>query len=226
MCSSDLIGRGAALAALPEGARPIADGNRVTTERGPLVSEWLVNAPDGIEQGFTIATDPAPGATGDLVLELAIGGDLGARAVLDGPTTLAIPGTSLTWAGLAAWDGAGRSLPARLAIDGDRLRILVDDHAAVYPLTIDPLWSQQAYLKASNTEASDYFGHWVAIAGDTVVVSATSEDSCSTGVGGDASDNACTGAGAVYVFRRTGSLWAQEAYLKADRKSTRLNSSH
>ena len=31
-------------------------------------------------------------------------------------------------------------------------------------------WSQQAYLKASNTEASDHFGRSVAISGDTVVV--------------------------------------------------------
>ena len=33
-------------------------------------------------------------------------------------------------------------------------------------------WSQQAYLKASNTEAGDGFGHSVAISGDTVVVGA------------------------------------------------------
>jgi endonuclease/exonuclease/phosphatase family metal-dependent hydrolase len=33
-------------------------------------------------------------------------------------------------------------------------------------------WSQQAYLKASNAEASDHFGYSVAISGETVVVGA------------------------------------------------------
>ena len=34
------------------------------------------------------------------------------------------------------------------------------------------VWAQQAYLKASNTGAGDYFGYSVAISGDTVVVGA------------------------------------------------------
>lgn len=40
-------------------------------------------------------------------------------------------------------------------------------------------WSQQAYLKASNTGADDQFGSSVSVSGDTVVVGAWSEDSCS-----------------------------------------------
>lgn len=76
-------------------------------------------------------------------------------------------------------------------------------------------WSQEAYLKASNTEAGDLFGHQVAIAGDTVVCGAFAEDSSASGVGGNQSDNSAATAGAAYVFRRTGTVWAQEAYLKA-----------
>ena len=34
-------------------------------------------------------------------------------------------------------------------------------------------WSQQAYLKASNTDVEDFFGQSVAIAGNTVVVGAS-----------------------------------------------------
>ena len=33
-------------------------------------------------------------------------------------------------------------------------------------------WSQQAYLKASNSDAGDSFGFAVAVSGDTVVVGA------------------------------------------------------
>ncbi|MCB1205831.1 MAG: FG-GAP repeat protein, partial [Verrucomicrobiae bacterium] len=43
-------------------------------------------------------------------------------------------------------------------------------------------WSQQAYLKPSNTGAGDAFGNSVSVSGDTVVVGAPSEDSKTTGV--------------------------------------------
>jgi hypothetical protein len=79
-------------------------------------------------------------------------------------------------------------------------------------------WSQQAYLKAPNPEALDFFGTSVAINGDTVVVGANAEDSSQTTItnGSSASaDNSAAGAGAAYVFTRSGSSWSQQAYLKA-----------
>ncbi|MCX6876244.1 MAG: choice-of-anchor D domain-containing protein [Verrucomicrobia bacterium] len=76
-------------------------------------------------------------------------------------------------------------------------------------------WTQQAYLKASNTGADDRFGNSVAVSGDTVVVGASQEDSSTTGVGGDQNDNSATDSGAAYVFTRSGTTWTQQAYLKA-----------
>src|SRR6266542_97393 len=73
-------------------------------------------------------------------------------------------------------------------------------------------WSQQAYLKASNTGAGDSFG-WVAVSGDTVVVGPHMEDSNAAGVNGNQSDNSADRAGAAYVFVRNGATWGQEAYL-------------
>ncbi|PJZ79876.1 hypothetical protein CH359_15195 [Leptospira meyeri] len=78
-------------------------------------------------------------------------------------------------------------------------------------------WSQQAYIKAPNAEASDQFGVAVAIDGDTIVVGANLEDSNQTTItnGSTASgDNSASNSGAVYVFKRSGSTWVQEAYLK------------
>ena len=78
-------------------------------------------------------------------------------------------------------------------------------------------WSQQAYLKASNTGGSDFFGHSVAISGDTIVIGAFGEASNQTSVTNGptaSSDNSAQDAGAVYVFTRTGNTWSQEAYLK------------
>ena len=76
-------------------------------------------------------------------------------------------------------------------------------------------WSQQAYLKASNTDAGDSFGRSVAVSGDTVVIGADGEDSSATGVNGNQSDNTRPDSGAAFVFVRNGTIWSQEAYLKA-----------
>ena len=64
-------------------------------------------------------------------------------------------------------------------------------------------WEFQAYLKASNTGDADGFGGAVAIDGNRVVVGAESED--------DTVGNS----GAAYVFRRTGTLWFPDGFLKA-----------
>ena len=88
---------------------------------------------------------------------------------------------------------------------------------AVYVFTYsNGLWSQQAYVKASNTEAGDQFGFSVALSGDTLAVGARSEDSNGTGVNDDAqADNSAGSSGAVYVFTRSNGLWNQHAYVKA-----------
>jgi FG-GAP repeat len=65
-------------------------------------------------------------------------------------------------------------------------------------------WSQQAYLKASNTAAGDNFGTSVSVWGDTVVVGAPYEDSNATGVNGDQSDNSAVDSGAAYIFTGLG----------------------
>ncbi|WP_367874238.1 choice-of-anchor D domain-containing protein [Luteolibacter sp. Populi] len=73
-------------------------------------------------------------------------------------------------------------------------------------------WVQQAYLKASNTDAHDGFGSRVAISGDTIVIGAMLEDGAA---GGNPASNEALSAGAAYVFTRTAGVWTQQAYLKA-----------
>jgi len=87
--------------------------------------------------------------------------------------------------------------------------------AAYVFVRVGTTWSQQAYLKASNTDAVDLFGFSLNIAGDTIVVGAPGEDSSATGVNGNQTDNSVTSAGAAYVFVRVGTTWSQQAYLKA-----------
>jgi hypothetical protein len=80
-------------------------------------------------------------------------------------------------------------------------------------------WKQEAILFASNPGTSDFFGGDVAIDGDTVVVGAYGEDSGATDVDGDQFDDESSSSGAAYIFRRSGSTWNQEAYLKANNNS-------
>lgn len=84
------------------------------------------------------------------------------------------------------------------------------------------VWSQQAYLKASNTDEEDRFGQSVAVSGDglTIAVGADKEGSRATGIDGDESDNTWSGEGAVYVFKATGNSWQQQAYIKAGNRQT------
>ncbi len=78
------------------------------------------------------------------------------------------------------------------------------------------VWTQQAYLKAPNPDASDYFGYSVAISGDTLVVAAVGEDSGQLGPSAvAATDNAATDSGAAYVYTRSAGVWTLQAYLKA-----------
>ncbi|MEI7446492.1 MAG: hypothetical protein WCK28_16510 [Burkholderiales bacterium] len=78
-------------------------------------------------------------------------------------------------------------------------------------------WVQQRWLKASNAGAGDKFGSSVAISqdGTTIAVGALAESSAATGVNNNQSDDSLSGAGAVYVFIRSGSTWSQQAYIKA-----------
>ena len=94
---------------------------------------------------------------------------------------------------------------------------------AVYVFTLNNgLWTQEAYLKASNNDVDDLFGWSVSLSSDgtTLAVGTYGEDSNTTGINGNEADNSLSAAGAVYVFTRNNGQWAQEAYLKASNTDT------
>lgn len=107
-------------------------------------------------------------------------------------------------------------------VNGDQLSDDIRDSGAAYIFrrSADGSWRQEAYLKASNTDEYDRFGHSIAVYGDTVVVGAAAEGSSSTGVNGDQSNNDAARSGAVYVYHRDGSgQWSQQAYIKSSNAS-------
>jgi hypothetical protein len=128
--------------------------------------------------------------------------------------------------GLAALSADGNTLAvgawsedsAAIGINGDSTDNSAGDAGAVYVYTRSgATWSQQAYVKASNTGAGDRFGTSIALSGDgnTLAVAADGEDSAATGINGNQADNSAGDAGAVYVYTRSGATWSQQAYIKA-----------
>ncbi|MGE0372038.1 MAG: hyalin, partial [Gammaproteobacteria bacterium] len=119
---------------------------------------------------------------------------------------------------------------AAAGIDGNEADNTAASAGAVYVFTkAGGAWSKQAYIKASNSQASDTFGTALALSGDgdTLAVGAPGEGSAATGVGGNqiydcggAPVNCATNSGAAYVFTRTAGVWSQQAYLKASNTET------
>ena len=107
-----------------------------------------------------------------------------------------------------------------IGIDGDSTDNGQIDSGAVFVFVRSADgWTQQAYLKASNTDDGDWFGSSVAVSGDTIVVGAPLEDSNSTEIDTGQDDNSFNNSGAAYVFVRDNGNWAQQAYLKPSNNS-------
>src|SRR5262249_30824249 len=114
--------------------------------------------------------------------------------------------------------GADGEASSATGINGNQSDNSWSDAGAVYVFVRSAgVWTQQAYVKASNTAAIDYFGSALALSGDgnTLAAGAYAEDSSATGINGNQADNSLSSAGAVYVFVRSGTTWTQQAYVKA-----------
>ncbi len=145
-----------------------------------------------------------------------------ARVTASNPGTRDYFGFRVAVSGDTAVVGAFNEDSAATGIDGAQDDDSAVDSGAVYVFRRSgAVWQQEAYLKASNTDAGDRFGQAVAIAGDVIVVGAPGESSAATGLDGDQADDSATASGAVYVFRRSGAAWRQDAYVKASNTGAR-----
>jgi hypothetical protein len=177
--------------------------------------EIWTNDESMLEQWFVLEQRPGGDSSQHkLTLEMALDTDLLVIPQTGGLQFSNSNDIDIRYNKLIVWDTTGQILPAQMVATQDTVKLLVDDSQAIYPLTIDPGFQQQSYLKASNTGAEDEFGFSVAISGDTLVVGAYLEDSSAVGVNNPDDDTAID-AGAAYVFTRSGASWTQQAYLKA-----------
>ncbi|HSR10440.1 MAG TPA: cadherin-like beta sandwich domain-containing protein [Thermodesulfobacteriota bacterium] len=198
------------------------------------------NASDYFGTGLALSGDTlAVGAPGESSSATGINGDQADNNAYDSGAVYVFVRSGTTWTQQAyikasntnAYDHFG----SRVALSGDTLAVGAPDEdssaagvdgnqgdnsapssGAVYVFTRSGAnWTQQAYIKASNANAMDYFGSGLALSGDTLAVGAYNESSSATGVNGNQADNSAAGAGAVYIFARAGTTWAQQAYIKA-----------
>lgn len=126
---------------------------------------------------------------------------------------------ALSGDGLTLAVGAIGEASAARGIDGDQTNRQAPASGAVYVFTHggDNDWSQQAYVKASNTRRDNFFGWSVALSesGNTLAVGAPEEGSNGIGVEATQNNNRVPGTGAVYVFTRSSSdAWSQQSYIK------------
>jgi hypothetical protein len=181
------VGHGDELEPVPA-AEPVAEANRVSYRRGSI-SEWYVNGPAGLEQGFTLGERPGGDPGHGLTLALGSPSSLTGRVDPGGTGLVLTHGSdSLAYRGLSARDSAGTALPARLELHDGLVLVRVDDRRARYPITVDP-FVQAAKLVASDGFTNEQLGFPVAVSGNTVVAGVEAAT-----VGTNAKQ------GAVYVF--------------------------
>ncbi len=199
------IGRAGAMMAVPS-TPPVHRGGE-TLYRSTGLTEWFTDHNGALEQGFTVSSRPA--GDGPLVIALSVDG-LTAHYGTHGALVLQRGSqAALGYANLEVRDATGSAVAARLVPAGTALRIVVDDARAVYPLYIDPTWSQQGELTASDGASGfmgsgDNFGQSVSLSGTTALVGAANHK-----VGSN------TYQGAAYVFTESGGNWTQQAVLTA-----------
>lgn len=161
------LGRGAVIGPMGKAALS-AHADRADLHRADL-SEWYINDTRGIEQGFVVERAPGNPRSGvPVVIDMQVDGDL--RAFVDeaGESILFKTGAGaavLRYGGLVVKDALGAKVAAHLALAPGRIRILVDDRDAVYPLTVDPLFASAEWT-ADGGLIGVQFGFSVAGAGD------------------------------------------------------------
>lgn len=156
------IGREGAVRVIPPG-RIRASSRRVTIVRDG-VDEWYVNRESGVEHGFTLYTRPY--GEGRLVLRLHVETDLRVAPYADGVEYRRTDGAVVVrYDHLLVFDAVGRELEACLKPEGDGLLVSIDDAAAQYPVTVDPLATNPAW-SGHGDQSTAFYGFSVAGAGD------------------------------------------------------------
>lgn len=190
----------------------------LTLEEGPNLIEVVVSATGGAGDRHYMLT--VTRQTAASFAQQAYVKASNSRAGLRFGEAVAISGDTIAVGAREDWSGA-------VGVNGDEDDFSAERSGAVYVFTRNNgIWVQEAYIKASNTNAEDFFGASVALDGDTLAIGATGEASAAGGIDRDQHDNSAPSSGAVYVFIRQDGLWSQQAYVKASNADAGDNFGH
>jgi hypothetical protein len=179
---------------------------RMEYSYGTALTEWYLNNESGLEQGFTINHPLTKSLRSEIVLGLALSGNVVPTMADDGATVefYSPRGVKvLNYGDLSAHDETGKNLPVRMQLSdcievtlssACRLQLVVDTKGSVYPLTIDPLATAANWTAESN-QATAWFGHSVSTAGDV-----NGDGFNDVIVGAPKFDNGQTDEGRVFVY--------------------------
>jgi hypothetical protein len=108
--------------------------------------------------------------------------------------------------------------PGATTVCGDDSKTDFSTGAAYIFVRKGGMWTQEAFLKASNPGHNDWFGSRLNISGDgnTLAVGAQLENGGSKGINGDQKNKSAEDSGAIYFFTRKDGTWTQAAYVKPD----------
>jgi hypothetical protein len=136
------------------------------------ITEWYVNGPLGVEQGFDVATAPTTPSGNELTIELGLRGNMQARADGSGGLLLTGPsGQQLRYTGLRASDAHGRALHTSLTVGSGRAVIHVQTQGAAYPLRIDPFIQVAKFGDSNPTSLNNLGSFAIDVQGTTAVAS-------------------------------------------------------
>jgi hypothetical protein len=143
---------------LPVAGEVAVAGQTVRFSRFGLVEEYSVSM-DGIRQDFVL--DQRPAGAGELRVELDVTGATVEAQANGVRLTLQASGRKLAYNRLHVSDATGRELPARMemigteydisAVPAPQLCVKVDDSDAVYPVRIDPTFSDAYWISMGTT---------------------------------------------------------------------------
>ena len=141
---------------LPDEGVVSMDRDKVRYNRSFVVEEYSVSA-EGVRQDFIVKERPA--GYGAMILDLDLSG-ANAESSPDGiMLELDRCGRRIAYHKLRVSDSTGRVLPAGFRVRSDGISVMVDDTAAVYPVTVDPTFSDADWVGFTGSTGPDYDVH-------------------------------------------------------------------
>ncbi len=139
------VRRGEGQPAILPACGTVASTEKVVSFIRPGVTEEYSVSVDGLRQDFILTGKPA--GTGTLSVELALTGAAAEAASYGAKLTLEGSGRALAYSRLHVADANGQELTATMEVlASSRLAIHVEDAGAVYPVRIDPTFSDADWV--------------------------------------------------------------------------------